>query len=496
MSNSEEIEGSTSKGISSKKKKTSNLINTFFRNALKSNLDLTSLAETKAGILISINGFILTVGVTASSFIAHNELMTYAFIGIILTSLGSIILAVLSVRPRIKERLVKKEYLNDYSSLLYYQDIAELTPDEYQKQMKKALKSSSDSRKELVSHLHILSAEIKKKYHWLKFAYAYFSLGLIVSAFFMVYALIDANKNHTIQKQNKSYTIGKFYNIFEPSGATTVENNKVLIVEDEGSARPLKLITFDEKNSVVEVGDLYIPKKVRKFFKKKIDDLEAITADGNIIYACTSHSLNHANKEKKERNRLLMMHYDDESITDLFVYKKLKQELIKFRPKIFGNRLFGYNPINIEALSVNPENHALYIGFRAPLFESKAIIVPIENPQQLFGKHSQKPMFAKPLFLDLDGLGIRAMQYDKLKKGLWIVAGDSNKRVSRFQLYFYNIKTQQLLLQRRDIDMGYSEGITIVTNNGKRFLFTVEDNGKKPNKAANYILIDLGKTDE
>jgi len=85
------------------------------------------------------------------------------------------------------------------------------------------------------------------------------------------------------------------------------------------------------------------------------------------------------------------------------------------------------------------------------------------------------------------------MQYDKLKKGLWIVAGDSNKRVSRFQLYFYNIKTHQLLLQKRDIDMGYSEGITIVTNNGKRFLFTVEDNGKKPNKAANYILIDLGK---
>ncbi|SFV58428.1 hypothetical protein MNB_SM-6-700 [hydrothermal vent metagenome] len=88
------------------------------------------------------------------------------------------------------------------------------------------------------------------------------------------------------------------------------------------------------------------------------------------------------------------------------------------------------------------------------------------------------------------------MQYDKLKNGLWIVAGDSNDRVSRFQLYFYDIKTKQTILEKNDIDMGYSEGITIVNNNGKRFLFAVEDNGKKPNKAANYILIDLGKSDE
>ena len=485
--------------VKSKRKKTkknSNLINTFFRNALKSNLDLTSLAETKAGILISINGFILTVSVTASSFIAHNDLMTYAFICIILTSLGSIILAVLSVKPRIKEKLVDTEYLAGYSSLLYYQDIAELAPDEYQKRMKKALKSSKESRKEMVSHLHILGSEIKKKYYWLKYAYTYFSLGLVVSAFFMVYALVDTNIHQNNQQQHKGYKEGKFYNIFEPSGATTVENNKVLIVEDEGSARPLKLVTFDQKNSVIEVGDLHIPKKLKKAFKKKIDDLEAITADGNTIYACTSHALNRTNKEKKERNKLLRMHYNDESLTDLDVYKKLKKELIKYNPEIFGNKLLGYNPINIEGLSVDPNNHFLYIGFRAPLFNAKAIILPIENPHELFGKHAKKPIFAKPIFIDLDGLGIRAMQYDKLKNGLWIVAGDSNDRVSRFQLYFYDIKTKQTILEKNDIDMGYSEGITIVNNNGKRFLFAVEDNGKKPNKAANYILIDLGKSDE
>ena len=488
-----EIEFDKEKKTLSKKKKSSALTNTFFRNALKSNLDLTALADTKAGMLISINGFILTVGVTASSFIAHNDLMAYAFICIILTSLGSIVLSVLSVKPRIKEKLVKKEYLKGYSSLLYYQDIANYAPDEYQKRMKKSLQSTKESRKELVSHLHILSAEIKKKYHWLKIAYTFFSLGLIVSAFLIIYALADANRDTKKTNANKSYHVGKFYNIFEPSGATTVDKNKVLIVEDESTSRPLKLITFDEKNSVVEVGDLYIPKKLRKSFKKKIEDLEAITSDAHTIYAITSHSLSHSNKEKKSRNKLLMMHYEDESITNLSVYKDLKKELIKYKPKIFANNLLGYNPINIEGISANLYNHKLYIGFRAPLFHSKAIIVPIQNPQQLFAKRREKPLFNKPIFINLHGLGIRGMYFDALKKGLWILAGDSGNRTSEFQLYFYNLKTKIATIEKKDIDLGYSEGITMVTNNGKKFLFCVQDNGAKPNKSANYIRIELDK---
>jgi hypothetical protein len=97
--------------------KYSKLVPTFFKNALRSNLDLTSLDDTKAGILISINGFILTVSVTASGLTIQNTMMTYAFISIILTSLGSIIFAVLAVKPRRKDKLVSKEILKSYRSL-------------------------------------------------------------------------------------------------------------------------------------------------------------------------------------------------------------------------------------------------------------------------------------------------------------------------------------------------------------------------------------------
>ena len=200
-----------------KKKKLSKLVGTFFRNALRSNLDLTALVDTKAGILISINGFILTVSVTASGFAIHNTAMTYAFISIILTSLGSIIFAVMAVKPRSKEKLVHKDFLEGYSSLLYYQDMADLEPKEYKKAVNKVIYKTNKSKDEMITHLHILGAEIKKKYFWLKQAYTFFSIGLIVSAALIIYALTYVEKTafYKLSNGNVVYTQDKFYNIFE-----------------------------------------------------------------------------------------------------------------------------------------------------------------------------------------------------------------------------------------------------------------------------------------
>ena len=197
----------------SKKLKLSKLVGTFFRNALRSNLDLTSLADTKAGILISINGFILTVSVTASGFVIQNNMMTYAFISIILTSLGSIIFAVLAVKPRTKNKLVGKEHIDNYNSLLYYQDMADLAPKEYSKQMNRVLFSLDESKEEMITHLHILGAEIKKKYFWLKQAYTFFSLGLIVSATLIIYGLlyVEEKSFYDLSKGSVSYKEDKFY---------------------------------------------------------------------------------------------------------------------------------------------------------------------------------------------------------------------------------------------------------------------------------------------
>jgi hypothetical protein len=477
---------------SKKRRKLSKLVGTFFRNALRSNLDLTALADTKAGILISINGFILTVSVTATSFAVHNAVMTYAFIAIIITSLGSIIFAVMAVKPRTKDKLVKKEFLDGYSSLLYYQDMADLTPKEYTKEMNRALYSTKESKEEMISHLHILGTEIKKKYFWLKQAYTFFSLGLVVSASLIIYALLSVEQTAFYNLSNGSvvYKEDKFYNVFEPSGAATMPDGKVLIVEDESNAKSLKLLEIEPDGTLAEIGNLYLPKKVKKIFKKSVEDLEAVTLHKDKVYAITSHTRSKSGKRKSSREKLMMFHYDEGAIEDFHIYGNLKNDLMTHFPSLFGKTIFTKNSMDIEGLASNAQKDGLLIAFKSPIVKDKALVIPLLNPEALLlGK--EKASFGKEILLDLKGLGIRDMFYDTQKEAYWIIAGRETGRGSAFELWFWDRKVEKLSLVKNHPNIGYGEGITLIREESKTpGLLIVEDNGKKPNKSANYIIID------
>lgn len=484
-----DLENSTPK---KKKNKISKLTNTLFRNALKSNLDLTSLADSKAGLLISINGFILTVAVTASSFAIQSKMMTYAFIAIILTSLGSIILAVLSVKPRSKKSLVERNYLSSYSSLLYYQDMADMNPEEFVEKTAEAIKSQKESTRELTLHLHILATEIKKKYFWLKQAYTFFTLGLVSSAVLIIYALIYVEQTpfYNLSNYNVVYSKDKFFNIFEPSAATALPDGKILIAEDTGGTHSLKLVEIEAQGKVSELGDLYLPKDIKKIFKKDIDDIEGITSDNNRVYATTSHALSKFGNKKESREVFMMFDYDDGAMTHFYKYENLKKDLSESLASFFATETLFQNSVNIEGLAFDSHKRVLFLGLRAPLHNSKAIVIGLTNPEDLFLKHS-KPKFSAPIFLDLEGQGIRDITYDRDKSGFWIIAGSSNDRTFTFTLWFLDASTMKVKKIKNHPDIGYAEGITLVHTRDKiNALLVVKDDGKKPNKSANYLIID------
>ncbi len=177
-----------------KTKNTSRTVETLFRNALRSNLELTSLADTKASILISVNGFILTVIITASGFQSNDPYMIYPFIAIILTALISITFAVIAIRPRFKKQLVKKDLLSDYRSILYFEDMATLSPETYQQNVHKVISNKGLTQEHIINHLHMLGSEIDLKYKWLRRAYSAFAIGLIFSVLF---AIVTMEKGDT-----------------------------------------------------------------------------------------------------------------------------------------------------------------------------------------------------------------------------------------------------------------------------------------------------------
>jgi len=431
--------------------------------------------------------------VTASGFSVQNAIMTYAFIAIIITSLGSIILAVMAVRPREKEALIDKEHIVDYSSLLYYQDMARRKPPEYLDDSKKTLKSSKKVTKEMLQHLHIIGSELQRKYFWLKRAYTFFSVGLVMSAVLIIYAMLYVEQTafYNLSNGNVVYKKDKFYNIFEPSGAVTLRDGKVLLVEDEASSHALKLVEVQKSGHISELSELYIPKHIRKAFKNDIEDVEALASNGQgRIFAITSFTKSRTGKEKASRQKLMMFHYDGGDIQDLHLYNTLKSDLVKNFPKLCGAHFILSQNSNIEGLVYNPKEKILYLGFRAPLEKRQAMLIGIKNITAVFTQH-EKPEFTKPLFIDLNGLGIRDITYDSQKNGYWIIAGESVKRSGSFKLYFYDIAHKKAKLVKNHPDIGFAEGITLINQASENpALFIVEDDGKKPNKPADYLLID------
>ena len=115
-----------------------------------------------------------------------------------------------------------------------------------------------------------------------------------------------------------------------------------------------------------------------------------------------------------------------------FSAKKLKGgELAKLAPKRQG--------LNIEGLCASPDGKTIYIGFRNPLARDfgagrlRAIVVALKNAEEVI-EQSQRPVFGEPILLDLDGLGIRSMEYSRSHKAYFIVAGPHDQQ-GRFALY-------------------------------------------------------------
>ena len=74
--------------------------------------------------------------------------------------------------------------------------------------------------------------------------------------------------------------------------------------------------------------------------------------------------------------------------------------------------------LSIEGLAATPSG-ALLIGFRNPLPEGKALLVPLTNPNAVLS--GEKAVFGDPVLLDLGGLGVRSLE--RVNGNLLIVAG-------------------------------------------------------------------------
>ena len=470
-----------------KKTKESRTVETFFRNALRANLDLTSLVDSKASILISVNGFILTVLVTAAGVYLKNTEMVYPFISIIITALLSIFLATLAIYPRSKEQLTKNEFTKEFESVLYFQDMSKMYSADYVNKVKAILTDKEETYAHIIKHFHILGTEISVKYTWLKRAYAVFIIGLLIGSCLTIFSMIKI-KDH-------SKSINTLQMIYEPSGATQLNNGNVLLVEDE-SSNSIHIVEPQSDNTLKDVGVPRMSKKTKKLFRKNIRDLEGLTNDRKgHIFAITSYSTNKSHKRKKARENLVRFEYHNGKIEHVMLYHTLLHDLSLLHPtfkKAIDDEksISRKKQINIEALTYDKKRDSLLIGFRAPLINKKSAIAVLKNPNRIFDR-GEKAHFSDLILLDLQGKGIRGMAWDEKKQGYWITAGNVGSRKHQgFELWFWDPKSKKLIKEKIESNLGYAEAISILKD-GR--LLLVNDDGSIGIKGATYRFIDTTK---
>jgi hypothetical protein len=80
--------------------------------------------------------------------------------------------------------------------------------------------------------------------------------------------------------------------------------------------------------------------------------------------------------------------------------------------------------LNIEGLAATPDGRLL-IGFRNPVPEGRALVVPIENPADVIFRERQ-PRLGRAMTVALGGRGIRSIEYVPALRAYVLVAGSAN----------------------------------------------------------------------
>ena len=218
----------------------------------------------------------------------------------------------------------------------------------------------------------------------------------------------------------------RFVGICDASAVVALNDDLVAVGDDEDNA--IRIYSSRRGGNPLFAADISSFLKIKP--KKAEVDIEAAARLGDRIYWISSHGCNAAGKPQRSRRQFfattgLAMNGAIELKPLGKPYHNLLEDLCR-EPRLARfnlRRAAGLAPkspgaLNIEGLAATPEGYLL-IGFRNPIPDGKALLVPLLNPGDLLaGKAAQ---FGEPLLLDLHGLGIRSIT-DR-EGGYLIVAG-------------------------------------------------------------------------
>lgn len=173
------------------KKDLSRGIETMYRVTFQNHIQLSQLADGKAGILISVNGVIISIVIAliAPRIQEVGPEMLPAMV-LLMGGLISLAFAIFASRPRIKKTQVTLgDIREDRSSILFFGHFKDLAPADFEAAMHELMENRRLLYNNLIREIYSMGQVLTKKYYYLNTAYMTF-LVTISSAVSLLIVLV------------------------------------------------------------------------------------------------------------------------------------------------------------------------------------------------------------------------------------------------------------------------------------------------------------------
>jgi HD superfamily phosphodiesterase len=165
-------------------------IDTLYRTSYRNHINLSSIADGKANMMISINTIIMSVIITiagsglsfSGNFFVENLRFTIPVFILLIGCLSSVVFAILSAKPTVtKQNLDNFDIRDNTKSFLFFGNFVNMALEKFSGGMR-SLKSDEELLYDKMSiDMYYLGKVLSRKYRLLSFSYLIFMIALILS---------------------------------------------------------------------------------------------------------------------------------------------------------------------------------------------------------------------------------------------------------------------------------------------------------------------------
>lgn len=170
-------------------------VETMYRATYRTHVNLSSIADNKANIMLSVNAIVLSVVVanlaTKLDSNPHLVIPTIILVGVCLASL---FYAIQATRPKVTEGKSSIEDIKARrSNLLFFGNFYSMPIDDFHYGMMEMIRDEEFLYSSMTRDLYYLGVVLAKKYTFLRICYNIFLFGIIIAVLAFVFAVVYHN---------------------------------------------------------------------------------------------------------------------------------------------------------------------------------------------------------------------------------------------------------------------------------------------------------------